>query len=196
MSPATLKARLRGVVDTGASLVGRLQVQMVCRATGSAPLVVLDIDNTIADSWPSFLTSWPNQRRRLAGLDVLPNIKAIAHDEAIAAGASVLFLSHRNPWEWPVTYRWLRRHGFAATWRNVVLVGRPQDKVRHLARCARGRTVTVWDDLTFGHETGTVTEYVDVIASVRTLDVAYRGWDDIVAITGRTADRQGAREST
>ena len=104
-----------------------------------------------------------------------------AHDGAIRSGRRVVFVSHRNLWHWPVTYSWLRRHGFAATWSNVVLVPTPEDKVDHLRRCCVGRSVTYWDDLSHHHETGTVEYYDEVIAAVGELDLEYHGYDDIVA---------------
>lgn len=173
-----------------AAVLARVQIGVIARRAGAGELVVLDIDNTLADSWPSFLGGPTSHLRRLASLEPLPNIKAVAHDAPLAAGATVCFLSHRNPWEWPVTYRWLRRHGFAARWWNVVLVPSAAAKVGHLERLAPGRTVTVWDDLSYGHEHGRVEMYADVIAALAGVSLTHRSWADIVAITGRGLERE------
>jgi hypothetical protein len=186
---ASAERVVRAALDAVGRLVGRAQVALVCRRAGDGPLVVLDVDNTLADTWPSFLVASTSERARLAAIEALPNIKAVAHDAARDEGAAVLFLSHRNWWHWPVTYRWLRSHGFGVDWRNLVLVAEPADKLAHLARCARGRSVTVWDDLSYGHETGEIGFYSDLIAAVGALGVEHRGWDEIVAVTGRPLER-------
>lgn len=184
---------LRRAVELASGLVARGQVEVVGRRAGAGPVVVLDIDNTLADSWPTFLQTHRSQRQRLASIEPLPAIKAVAHDAPLAAGATVCFLSHRNLWEWPVTRRWLRTHGYAARWWNVVLVPSAASKVAHVARLARGHDVTVWDDLSHGHETGEVVFYADVIAQLADLGVDHRGWDEIVALTRPGRDANGGR---
>ena len=175
---------VRGVLDAASVRLGRVQVARVVRAAGDRPIVALDIDNTLADAWPSFLGSWANEGDRLASLPVLHAVKAAAHDAPIASGHQPVFISHRNLWHWPVTYRWLRRNGFAATRSNVVLVAAPSHKLEHLRRCSEGRDVVYWDDLSHGHESGTVGYYDEVIAAVRDLPVDYHGYEEIVALTG------------
>ena len=108
-----MKARLKRAVELLAGAIAWLQVGWVLRTTQPGDkIVVLDIDNTIADAWPSFLRPFDSQRSRLASLEVLPNVKGVAHDAPVAEGATIIYLSHRNLWEWPVTYRWLRGNGF------------------------------------------------------------------------------------
>ncbi|MFN8051594.1 MAG: hypothetical protein U0Q22_09175 [Acidimicrobiales bacterium] len=191
---ASAKAVARRSVESAARLIARAQVAALARSLGSTPRVVLDIDNTLADTWPSFLVPHASHRERLAGLAPLPNIKAVAHDTAVADGSAVIFLSHRNLWDRPVTLRWLRTHGFAATRGNVVLVPSPADKVALVSALARGGSVTVWDDLTHGHETGTVGYYDDVIEAVTRASATYHGWADIVAVTGSSGESVPERE--
>lgn len=184
-----------GAVGFAWSVSTRAQAALVGRRAGAGPIVVLDIDNTIADSWPSFAGRYPSERARLASLPPLPNIKAVAHDQPLAAGATVVFLSHRHPWEWSVTYRWLRRHGFDAHWWNVLLVPSAMAKVPYLRRFAsgggaRGRAVTVWDDLSRAHETGAIVFYDEVLELVRGISLTSYGWADIVAVTGLGLDRE------
>ena len=104
-------------------------------------------------------------------------------------GATIVYLSHRNLWEWPVTYRWLRTHGFVVRADRLLLVPSAAAKVPLVRRMAEGRTVTMWDDLSFGHETGEVRFYDDVIDSLGGVSLTYRGWADIVGLTGRGLER-------
>lgn len=152
-------------------------------------VIVLDIDNTLADAWPSFLRPFDSHRARLANLEVLPNIKEAVHDPSVGDGATIVYLSHRNLWEWPVTYQWLRTHGFVVRADRLVLVPSPRAKVPLVRRLAAGRSVTMWDDLSYGHETGEVGFYDDVIESLAGVSLTYRGWADIVGLTGRGLER-------
>jgi hypothetical protein len=170
-----------------AARLGAVQVALVCRGTRGRRLVVLDVDNTLADSWPTYTRSWPDERRRLDSIELLPGVKAAAHDAALARGDAVMFLSHRSARHWLRTFRWLRRHGFAATPLNVVLVARPEDKVEHLRRCVGAAEVVYWDDLSHSHEHGEAAFYHDVIAAVRALPLEYVGWDDIRAVVERSS---------
>lgn len=185
-----MTSRLKGLVDRVSGLIAWVQVALLLRLTQAGDeIVVLDIDNTLADAWPSFLQPYDSQRARLAGLDVLPNVKAVLHDEPRAKGATVVYLSHRNLWEWPVTYRWLRTNGFVARPDRVILVPSAAAKVPLLRRIARARQVTVWDDLSHGHETGEIEFYAEVIELLAGVSLTYRGWDDIVTLSGKGLER-------
>ena len=185
-----MKARLKRAVELLAGAIAWLQVGWVLRTTQPGDkIVVLDIDNTIADAWPSFLRPFDSQRSRLASLEVLPNVKGVAHDAPVAEGATIIYLSHRNLWEWPVTYRWLRGNGFAVRPDRVLVVPSAAAKVPYLRRLARGRHVTFWDDLSRGHETGEIEFYTDVIDLLAGVSLTYRGWDDIVTLTGKGLER-------
>lgn len=184
-----LRGPVRGAVDGAGRMLANALARLTASRTAGRPLVVLDIDNTLADSWPSFLRSWPGERERLASLTVLPGVKTVAHDEPVEAGAAVAFVSYRNVWDWPVTFAWLRRNGFAVRWWNLILVNSPEEKLRHLRRWVPGRAVTYWDDLSYGHESGEVRFHADVIAEVERLDLRYHGYGDIIALSAAgTAD--------
>lgn len=185
-----MRSLVRRAVEALSLALAVFQITLIRSFTrrGDA-VVVLDIDNTLADSWPSFLRPFDNHRARLANLEVLPNIKQAVHDPAVGDGATIVYLSHRNLWEWPVTYRWLRTHGFVVRADRLLLVPSAAAKVPLVRRMAEGRTVTMWDDLSFGHETGEVRFYDDVIESLAGVSLTYRGWADIVGLTGRGLER-------
>lgn len=173
-----------------AAVVARVQVEVLRRRGGDRELVVLDVDNTLADTWPTLVGPERSHRRRLRDVAPLPAIGAVAHDEPRARGASIVFVTHRPLWCRRLTRRWLRRHGYAATPWNVVLVARPAAKVAAIRRMSRGRRVTVWDDLTWGHETGAVRRYDEVVEALQELGVDLRGWEQIVAVTGLGLERR------
>lgn len=185
-----MKSLVRRSIEAAALALAVLQITLIRASTRRGDeVIVLDIDNTLADAWPSFLRPFDSHRARLANLEVLPNIKEAVHDPAVGDGATIVYLSHRNLWEWPVTYRWLRTHGFVVRADRLLLVPSAAAKVPLVRRMAEGRTVTMWDDLSFGHETGEVGFYDDVIESLAGVSLTYRGWADIVGLTGRGLER-------
>lgn len=190
----SVKAVLRRSIELLGALAGRLQVLLVARRSGAGPIWVLDLDNTLADSWPSFLEHHASERDRLRRLAPLPGMLAAAHDPARAAGARVVVLSHRALWHWPVTRAWLRANGVHVGWTDLVLVSSPTDKIAHLRRlCVGGRPVTYWDDLTHGTERGHHGAYDDVVAAVRRLPLEYHGESEIAAVVAAADPGRGAR---
>jgi hypothetical protein len=184
-----VKRAVRRVLDVVGARIAFAQVRWACRRAGGRGITVLDIDNTLADTWPTLTRAWPHERKRLQAIEALPRIKAVAHDEAVARGDLIVFISHR-PWRyWRETYRWLRRHGFAATPANVVLVAKPADKLAYLQCCAGAGRVVYWDDLSHSHELGEVRLYEELISAVRSLPVEYLGWREIRAIVEHPVDK-------
>jgi hypothetical protein len=182
------KRAIRPLLDRLGGRIALAQVRRACRRAHGRGITVLDIDNTLADTWPTLTRAWEHERKRLRAIEALPHIQAVAHDEAIARGDAILFISHR-PWRyWRETYRWLRRHGFAATPANVVLVAKPADKLAYLRCCAGAGEVVYWDDLSHSHELGRVMLYEELISAVRLIPVEYRGWNEIRAIVERQSN--------
>ena len=160
------------------------------RQLGERGLTVLDIDNTLADTWPTLTRSWPSERARLRSIEPLAGMKAVAYDTAVARGDLVVFLSHRNWWEWPITLLWLRGAGYRVGPTSLVLVADAADKLAHLRQCVAAATgdVTYWDDLSHSHEHGDAVFYDDVISEVRSMGLTYHGFDEIVAVVSPRVD--------
>ena len=179
---------IRRLADRAGGAIGAALTALAARRARGRPIVVLDVDNTLADSWPTFARTWPGERARLDAIEPLRSVKAVAHDAAVERGDAVLFLTHRGWRHWEQTVRWLRRHGFAASPLNVVLVARPADKIGHLRRLARAGPVTYWDDLSHSHELGEPVLHAEVIAAVGRLDVDHVGWATISALAKGSTD--------
>jgi hypothetical protein len=189
------KVAARRLTDRAGAGIGQVQLWWVGRAAGRRGVTVLDIDNTLADTWPSYLDDWPDHRSRLRGLVPLPGMRAAAYDTAIARGDVVIFLTHRNWWEWRLTLRWLRDEGYPVSVAHLVLVASPGDKIAHLQRLVgTGSPVTYWDDLSHGQESGRPQRYVEVVAAVESLRLEsgrleYHGVDEIEAIVAAAGGR-------
>ena len=90
-------------------------------------LCIVDIDNTVADTWRAL------QNKSGSTKNVLKNLKAFTqmHAKVIEyenAGFSIVFLSVRNYSYYFVTKNWLIKNGFPVTFSNVIFVDKPQTK--------------------------------------------------------------------
>jgi hypothetical protein len=187
---SVLRGAARSVLDVMGAAASSLQVRVLVRRAPQRGVTVLDIDNTLADTWPSFSRSWPSRAARLSSLPVLPGVKSEIHDAGLRRDDLIVFLSHRSWRHWRVTRQWLRRHGFSVGVANLVLVAQAADKVKHLKRLtATGRRVTYWDDLSYAHEEGEARRYDAVIREVLTLDLDYHGADEIESIVTAAGGR-------
>ncbi|NLA37455.1 MAG: hypothetical protein GX868_17455 [Actinobacteria bacterium] len=174
---AVLRTLIEAIGDRGALALARLAARR-----GARRIVMLDIDNTLADSWPTFLVPHGSERERLASIAPLPGMKLVTHDRALAEGSSVIFVSHRNLWHYPVTARWLREQGYAVSPLNLLLVSSAARKPAIARVLAAGRELIVWDDLSAGHESGTVRHYDDVRAEFEAVATRYFGADSIAEV--------------
>jgi hypothetical protein len=179
-----VKRQLRRLLDATGGRVSGWQVRRF-RRRHAGPITVLDIDNTLADAWPTLQRAWPSDRARQRAMELLPGMKAAAYDRATGP---VLFLSHRNWWDWNLTRRWLAEHGMHGT---LVLVASAQDKIAHLeVLAAGGGPVTYWDDLSHGTEHGETRFYHEVIDAARRLGIDHHGRDEIEAIVAAAGGRR------
>jgi len=171
----------------------RWQVRRFVRSAADQPVTVLDIDNTLADAWPSLVAPGGSESERLAGLEPLPGMKAIAYDDAVAHDRRIVVMSHRHLWHGRLTRRWLTDHGVDVDPWAVVLVSAASDKPDLIAiLSAGGRDVEVWDDLSHGTESGTTQRYTDVVAALERLGVRYHGLDEIEAVVAEAGGRRTA----
>lgn len=179
MNPKSLVRTAIETVGDRAALAVASAVARRARRRGHERIVVLDIDNTLADAWPTFLVPHASEAERLASISPLPGMKLATHDRALAEGALVAYVSHRNLWHYPVTFRWLRDQGYSVSPANLMLVSSPALKPAILRVLAADRELVVWDDLSAGHETGTVRHYDDVRAEVEAIATEYFGLESI-----------------
>lgn len=138
-------------------------------------LIIFDIDNTLADTWPSFMSNWQSESERLLALPIFGGMKRLVHKE-VGNGNTVLFLSARNPRYHFVTRKWLDKNGFY----NIpfILVENPNDKINYIKN-ATG-VVDFYDDLSFNHENGKVIFYQTIIDQIKGFgNVTYYGYEYI-----------------
>ncbi len=145
----------------------------------------VDIDNTIADTWPSlkhdFYTSEVDRHKGLAvfiGMrDYLLQINRNPQNV-------VFYISARNFNLFEVTYNWLVSSGIKLSKQNLLLVPFAYNKLQYIKYVHKQHPVliTFIDDLSYNHEKGKVLFYDEVIEKVKSLPISYIGSFEIRSI--------------
>ena len=145
---------------------------------------VFDIDNTIADTWPSLVAEYPSERTRLLTLEVFEGMQKIIMNLQ-SRNIEIFYLSNRSVLSYLVTIRWLRLMGFQASVSNVMLVNAPVEKIRILEKLSAKRRIKYIDDLAYGHESGAIKLYVEVIEKLSSLRLRHFGKNVVDRINSR-----------
>jgi hypothetical protein len=116
---------------------------------------LLDIDNTFADTWPNL----KNKRIQniLRFYETLPLLKGSnEYFNTTIKGDPYYFLTVRNKMLYYSTKAWLNRHNLFVDY-NLSLLSDVQLKCTYIdVALANNLTVHFLDDLSYGHESGTI----------------------------------------
>lgn len=141
-------------------------------------IVFFDIDNTLALTWPSLLTSYSNENERLLSLAVNLNSYRYFLSENNNSNNAVFFLSHRSFKQRGTTSTWLESNFHFNCDNLLFLVSSPKLKLKFI-KIALGKfkQVTLVDDLSYNHENGQVKRYDALIKKINELPIEYLGLD-------------------
>lgn len=148
----------------------------------------VDIDNTIADTWPTFLKKWPSEAERVSSITPFAGMKNYLQTIHQQEGTLIIYLTARNFRHTSLTQAWLQTHGFPQQRTMLVLVRSAYHKLRYLKIPGKQIAVTFIDDLSYGHEKGTVKKYETVIAAAQKLPVTYIGAETIDKLNSQHAN--------
>lgn len=143
-------------------------------------IVVLDIDNTIADTWKHLGTFAAGRKKFFLKLPVLHG--TIQYIRENYSALPIVFLSNRNITDIRSTKKWLRNAGFDLKENMLIVTNDPQDKLAYLQLLACGKKVIYFDDLSYNHENGKVLFYDDVLRAVRLMDIKYYDYQFILKL--------------
>jgi len=130
---------------------------------------IVDIDNTIADTWPILQSGHGSTYKRLKKLKVLKGMRK----KIVETDATVIFLTARKYHHFFSTRKWLRDNGFPTSFFNVILVPRPEHKLSYLNSVAGFFDVSYFDDMSYNHENNEVKFYTECINAIRKLPITY-----------------------
>lgn len=127
---------------------------------------IIDIDNTIADTWPT-LISKKNDFLRYENLPVFHKMINLLKFKMEDKKIFFLFLSARNPMYFYVTKKWLKKNGFYPS--NLILVPTAKDKLNIIKAIPKYKNIYIYDDLSFNHENGEVKFYTEIINEINNM---------------------------
>lgn len=160
-------------------LVSRLRFWFTCRKfKPQTQLFIIDIDNTIADTWPTLLRPhfYQNTKERHQSLAIFMGMRKWILQQAKQPNTHFVYLSARPIGLMLTTINWLQSSGLPTIKGGVILVPNASAKIQFLKIAnAQKISITFVDDLSFNHENGEVRLYQGVIELVKLLPIRYIG---------------------
>jgi len=140
-------------------------------------IFIVDIDNTVANTFPLLLQDSCLKlvyQRANCFSNVVDFINEQRH-----AGKAVFFLSARDSQYYKVTEDWLNRNVFGG-FNELLLVSSANEKLIYLKLLVFCKKKVFYiDDLSYGHETGTVRYFDNLIRRVSELPIVYIGYPEL-----------------
>ncbi len=136
---------------------------------------IIDIDNTIADTWPT-LKSIDNEYLRYKNLFGFQKMISYLKTKKLEKNVHFVFLSARNPRHYFVTKKWLKNQGFTSV--NLILVPSPHDKLEIIKLIPKRKSIFIYDDLSYNHENGEIKFYSEIINELKDMkNVCYYDYE-------------------
>ena len=144
-------------------------------------IYIFDIDNTLADTWPSFLENYNSERERYLKLSIFLNMrKVILKAYQKKENRKVIFLTARNYLQYFTTYSWLKNNKIPLSFFDLILTHNANEKVKLLKKFGeKGYKIIFVDDMTYNHENGEVKYYQQPIKDITNSYIHYFGVDKI-----------------
>ena len=141
-------------------------------------LVIFDIDNTLTiASWSRASPEKIDVRLNYRLIELLKSYRKQPQTRAI-------LLTAREYKKYPATYKWAKTLELLSGWNSLFMVAQPIEKLDYLKRAiVKFKQVIYYDDMSYGHELGSIKMYDDVIRAICQLDLIYYGLDEIKRIT-------------
>jgi hypothetical protein len=128
---------------------------------------IVDIDNTIANTWPTLISNTNNDYLRYMNLPVFHKMINLIKFKMEDKKIFFLFLSARNPIYFYVTKKWLKKNGFNSN--NLILVPNAKDKLKIINAIPSYKEIFIYDDLSFNHENGEIKFYSEIISELKNM---------------------------
>jgi len=143
-------------------------------------IIVFDIDNTLANTWPSLKSSMAsNQYDFYRRLPLINDAKYLV-EESQLKGYSIFFLSARDPRYWLSTKFWLSDK-FNITSFSLRLVPNVKMKIGYWKKLSKQNKLVVIDDLSYNHENNNIKFYkpeIDYLSNNN--NIKYFGYHDVL----------------
>lgn len=152
---------------------------LLLRRIKNKNLVVFDIDNTIADTWPNLRKSEIDFSQVYKTVMLFPNMKKLIL-ELQNENFEIIFLSARHLGHYNTTKAWLLENSLPSKY--LFLVWKVEQKLEYLNDWSKQNNVFYLDDLSYNHEEGEIKYYESIIEKVRRFDLVYYDYSSILSI--------------
>lgn len=155
----------------------RVQIRSDVKNTNFVRYIFFDIDNTIADSWPSLqLTHWVSYSQRISSLAVFLNMRRVLMTLYSNPNNRIFFITARSYNSWFATVNWLRANGIPADLSRTIITNTAPEKLQLLTSLTGKTKFIYWiDDLSYNHEFGDVKYYEDLLTKVQSTSIRFFG---------------------
>jgi hypothetical protein len=136
-------------------------------------VILVDIDNTIADSWHSLLlkNQWRSECQRVADLAVFLGMRNLLIDLDELKEVKIIYYTARSISSVRSTLNWLKGVGIFFSNSSLVVTRTPRTKILYLQWLFhRYKRIIYIDDLSHKHETGNTIFFVNEIETLRKLE--------------------------
>ena len=141
----------------------------------------IDIDNTLADTWRSFLYYPSNSKERIKTLSIF--VGMLNYVRKIMRSNRVVFLTSRGSRYYCITYNWLKNSGLPINILNVILVDSPHAKLKYLTDTVnKVDRIVLIDDMSYNQENCQIKFHNELVKKILSLPIEYIGYDDIQEI--------------
>ncbi|MBI1222786.1 MAG: hypothetical protein GC180_09310 [Bacteroidetes bacterium] len=141
----------------------------------AANLVVFDLDNTLADTWPCLVKGGYSRKAYASAKPIRGVINKLKEYES--KGYKILILTARKMELFRVTRDWLKENNISS---ECIIVPSARHKLKYLRLLvSKYASVIYYDDLSYNQERGQEKLYSDIIRAVQELNLQYHGLSEI-----------------
>lgn len=143
-------------------------------------IFLFDIDNTIADTIPSFEHySNVSEAERISTLAFFIKMHRLIRILKRSPNNKVIFLTARGFKSKQATIQWLTQFGFPPRTDELFIVRNASEKIKILKKISTNSVIYFIDDLAYLEKNGTIQVYNDLIKKVEKLKLKYFGLHQI-----------------
>ncbi len=146
-----------------------LKTVIKIKETKEPRIFLIDIDNTVANTWPSLLLKWSNEEGRLKSLAIFIKMKYLINILKKSPNNRIIFLTARSYFSRRITYNWLSENGLINNQKNLIITRTAADKIdiiKQLCKECNSKKIYYIDDLAHKYETGKIEFFEKQISEV------------------------------
>jgi hypothetical protein len=160
---------IKNVFFVPITIIRILRFLFIINLNKNKKIYLIDIDNTIADSWHSLLQKdiWQNEKERVKDLPVFIGMRKLVTHLQKKENTKLIFFTARSMFSVNATFKWLKESGLATQSSQLVVTRTAYTKYIFL-KCIFFpiKKIVYIDDLSHKHEEGSPIFFTETIQSI------------------------------